>query len=92
MNDAFGVGGAEAIEQLGGEAEQFWFGNGAGADFVDEAGATDELHDDETGAGVGVEVVHGGDVRMIEFGERAGFAAEAREEFPVAGEFGGENF
>jgi hypothetical protein len=52
----------------------------------------DQLHNDESGAGLGVEVVHGGDVRVIEFGERTRFAAETGEELLIAGEFRRQNF
>jgi hypothetical protein len=55
----------------------FLFTERAGFDFLCERQAGNALHDEIIGAALLSDVVNGGDIRMIELGERESFPAKA---------------
>ena len=54
--------------------------------------AVDKLHDEEVDVVVRADVVEVADVRMVEGGDRAGFALEALASFLVAGQLFRQDF
>lgn len=76
MNDGVIVGGDESIDKLKGESEEFGFGERADGEALAERLSGNVLHDEKVGAALSVEIVDGGDVGMIELGERVGFVVE----------------
>jgi len=77
MNDGAIMGGGEAVGELNGEGKEVRFGEGTWGEGGVERVARNEFHDEEIGIALGVEIVDGGDVGVIQLGESAGFVAEA---------------
>jgi len=77
MNDGVIVGSDEAFGELKRERKEGGFGKRAGSETVAERLAGNEFHDEEIGAALGIEIVDGSDVGMIELREGASFVVEA---------------
>ena len=80
VDDAGGVGGGEAIGDLGGDLDQPADGNGLAFQQRTERFAFEEFTDDVLLPGFDAEVVDGDDVRVVEGGDGAGLALEAAAE------------
>ena len=93
MDDAFGVGGVEAVGDLDAPIEEgFDLEQERPAIIVLQSLAVEEFHGDEVAAFVFVDFVDGADVGVIEGGGGARFALETFESLRVAGEIFGEKF
>ena len=92
MNDAFDVGGFEAVGDLNADLQKFRSGDGLPGDAVLESLALEKFHGDEGTAFEFADVVNGADVRVIEGGSGAGFAAEAFDGLRITGDVVGEKF
>ena len=79
MDDAFGVGGIEAVGNFDGEREQGFVVQRLAADQMLEGHAIEKLHGDEGLVAVLADFVDGADVGMVQGGGGAGFAAKALE-------------
>ena len=83
MDDSGGVGGGEAVGDLRCDVEELSNGDGLAGEQRAERLAFDEFADDVLLArfgGLDAEVVDGDDVGVVERGDGAGFALEARSE------------
>ena len=67
MNDGVLMGSDESLDKLKGESEDFGFGERTGGESGAERAARNVFHYEEMGAALGIEIVDGGDVGMIEF-------------------------
>ncbi len=68
--------GDEAIDELNGKREEFGLGERTECERGVKGFARDVFHDEEVRAALGVEIVDGGNVGVIEFGESVGFIVE----------------
>ena len=92
VDDAFGVGGVEAVGDVNREGEKLFEFERRAGDGVLKSSAIEKLHGDETLAGVLADFVDGANVGMVEGGSRAGFAAEAFKRLRIFREIVGKEF
>jgi hypothetical protein len=85
MRDPTAMGGADGVGQGDRNAEEIFERHAARRDVVRERAALDELHRDEDDALVLFDGVDGDDARMIERGDGACLALEARPAIRIAG-------
>ena len=91
MQNALLVGRLEGQRDLVSDGHRLAERQGSTAQAIREALALDQLHDQEGHATVGLlETVKGGDARVIERGEDAGFLLQAREAIRLAGQVLGQ--
>lgn len=76
MNDAVFVGFFEGVSNLRAESGHFFFGETRVGKALGHGIPGDEFHNQKILALLSVEIVDGGNVGMIELGEREGFFAE----------------
>ena len=86
MHDAAGVGGGEGVGERNPYAQELGSGQASRRRQLAERAALDELHGEETPAGVFLDRVDGHDAGMIERRDRARLALEASETLAVRGE------
>jgi hypothetical protein len=91
VDDALFVRGFECLGHLLRDRQRVIDPDGARGDAVSERRPFDQLHDERRGSGRPFEAVDGGDVRMVEGGERLRFAIEARQALCVRGHGVGED-
>ena len=92
MNDAFRVRGVESVRNLDGNVQSFLERNRLAGDALLQRLAFEQLHGDHRLAVVLGDFVNGADVRMIQSGSGARFAAKTFERVGIARDFGGKEF
>jgi len=91
VQDPLVVGGLEGLGDLGADAQRVGERERAFAEALCERRTGHELEDQEAGVAGFLQAVDGGDVGVVEGGQRLGLASEAGEAFRVGGEGSGED-